>query len=69
MKGGDDTVRPLCADNFAFIGCHTKMDQTLDDFWTYGKKQALLNTPVDEAWKSGDLDEAMRLIGEWRNDI
>lgn len=66
MKGGDDTVRPLCADNYGYVGCHTKMDQSLDSFWALGKKQRVIDAPVYETWKAGDKDKAAELMGEWR---
>lgn len=61
MKGGDDTVRPLCADGPGYVGCHTKMDQHLDDYWTPEKKQKVLDVPVYETWKT-DKDKAARMM-------
>lgn len=62
IKGGDDSCRPLCAASFGDEGCHSRLDQNKDQWWTRERKRECLDLPVYENWKAGELEKAVGLI-------
>lgn len=60
IKGCDSTCRPLCADSAGRVGCHTKLDRHLDDWWKDRLDKAL-ERPVYEIWKESETQAALEI--------
>lgn len=59
MKVCDTQCRPLCADRPSVVGCHTKLDQHKDDYWTKERVLKALGIPLYEYWQEGNCYDAI----------